>query len=131
MGLTVRLPGHGQQAGGGVAGRCLDARGTDYERLAPRFLVSVAHAWLGRPLAEPARRLLRQRPGRSLWSRLKTEVFELRERPVFTGLVNAQLSVADYFVYYNHERMHSSVGYQTPYHAHQQLLQTTGLNCPA
>ena len=32
----------------------------------------------------------------SLWSRLKTEVLELRERPVFANLSDAQASVADY-----------------------------------
>lgn len=67
----------------------------------------------------------------SLWSRLKTEVLEEREWPVFADLADAQASVADYFDYYNHERLHSSIGYQTPYHTHQQLLQTTALNCPA
>ena len=67
----------------------------------------------------------------SLWSRLKTEVLELREWPVFADLADAQASIADYFDYYNHERMHSSINYQTPYHTHQQLLQTTALNCPA
>jgi len=58
----------------------------------------------------------------SLWSRLKTEVLEGRERPVFADLADAQASVADYFDYYNHERLHSSIAYQTPYHTHQQLL---------
>ena len=67
----------------------------------------------------------------SLWSWLKTEVLEGREWPVFADLADAQASVADYFDYYNHERLHSSIGYQTPYHTHQQLLQTTALNCPA
>jgi transposase InsO family protein len=67
----------------------------------------------------------------SLWSRLKTEVLEGRERPVFADLADAQASVADYFDYYNHERLHSSIGYQTPYHTHQQLLQFSALNCPA
>jgi putative transposase len=67
----------------------------------------------------------------SLWSRLKTEVLEVRERPVFADLVDAQRSVADYFDYYNRERLHSSIDYQTPYHTHQQLLQLSVLNCPA
>jgi transposase InsO family protein len=67
----------------------------------------------------------------SLWSRLKTEVLELREWPVFADLADAQASVADYFDYYNHDRLHSSIGYQIPYHAHHQLLQTTALNCLA
>ena len=67
----------------------------------------------------------------SLLARLKTEVLELREWPVFADLADAQASVAEYFDYYNHERLHSSIGYQTPYFTHQQLLQTTALNCPA
>jgi len=67
----------------------------------------------------------------SLWSRLKTEVPELREWPVFADLADAQASVAEYFDYYNHDRLHSSIGYQMPYHTHHQLLQTTALNCPA
>ena len=67
----------------------------------------------------------------SLWARLKTEVLEVRERPVFADLADAHASVADYFDYYNHERLHSSIDCQTPYHTHQQLLQLSALNCPA
>ena len=51
----------------------------------------------------------------SLWSRLKTEVLEVRERPLFADLADAQRSVADYFDYDNHERLHSSIDYQTPF----------------
>ncbi|GAA3990800.1 integrase core domain-containing protein [Hymenobacter antarcticus] len=78
-------------------------------------------------LADPIRSTQAESP----WSRLKTEVLELREWPVFADLADAQAGVADYFDYYNHGRRHSSVGYQTPYHTHQQLLQATALNCPA
>ncbi|RZJ85969.1 MAG: hypothetical protein EOO60_14080, partial [Hymenobacter sp.] len=46
-------------------------------------------------------------------------------------LADAQASVADYFDYYNHERLHASIDYQVPYHTHQQLLQLNALNCPA
>ena len=67
----------------------------------------------------------------SLWSRLKSEVLEVRERPVFADLADAQRSVADYFDYYNHERLPSDIDYQMPYRAHQQLLQLNPLNCPA
>ena len=67
----------------------------------------------------------------SLWSRLKIEVLELREWPIFADLADAQASFADYFDCYNHDRLHSSIGYQAPYHTHQQLLQATALNCPA
>jgi putative transposase len=58
----------------------------------------------------------------SIWSRLKTELLELRDWPVFTDLADTQVSVADYFDYYNHRRRHSSIGYAKPYHFHQQLL---------
>jgi putative transposase len=57
----------------------------------------------------------------SLWSRLKTEELEAREWPVFVNLADAQASIATYFDYYNYERLHSSIGYQVPYLAHQQL----------
>ena len=66
----------------------------------------------------------------SLWSRFKTEELERREWPVFADLADAQASAASYFDYYNHHRLHSSIGYELPYYAHQQLLQTTALNCP-
>ena len=58
----------------------------------------------------------------SLWSRLKTEELEAREWPVFTNLIDARASVTTYFDYYNHQRLHSSIGYQLPYLAHHQLL---------
>ncbi|RZK16691.1 MAG: SDR family NAD(P)-dependent oxidoreductase [Hymenobacter sp.] len=56
---------------------------------------------------------------------------EFLERPVFADLADAQASVADYFDCYNHERLHSSIDCQTPYHTHQQLLRISALNCPA
>ena len=58
----------------------------------------------------------------SLWSRLKTEVLELHDWPVFANLANAQASVADYFDYYNHQRHHSNIGYLKPYLFHQQQI---------
>ncbi len=57
--------------------------------------------------------------------------FPYQGRPVFADLTDAQVSVADYFDYYNHERLHSSIDYQLPYLANQQLLQPNALNCPA
>lgn len=68
---------------------------------------------------------------KNLWSRLKTEVLEVRERPLFADLADAQGRVADYFDYYNHERLHSSIDYQTPYYTHQQFLKLSTLNYPA
>ncbi|RYE89520.1 MAG: IS3 family transposase, partial [Cytophagaceae bacterium] len=58
----------------------------------------------------------------SLWARLKTELLEAREWPIFMDLADAQTSVADYFDYYNHKRRHSSTGYLKHYLFHQQQL---------
>ena len=55
----------------------------------------------------------------SLWSRLKTEVLEARDWPVFSDSADARASIAAYFDYYNHDRRHSSIGYQKPYQFHQ------------
>ena len=55
---------------------------------------------------------------------------ELREWPVFANLADAQVSVANYFDYCNHNRLHCSIDYQTPYLTHQKLLQTAALNWP-
>ena len=67
----------------------------------------------------------------SCWSHLKTEVLELRERLVFTVLADAQVSITDYFDYYNHDRLHASIGYRTLYLTHQILLQTIAPHCLA
>ena len=53
-------------------------------------------------------------PAESWWSRLQTEVLDLREQPVLVDLAEAQGSVADYVAYYNHARLHSRSNYQTP-----------------
>ena len=58
----------------------------------------------------------------SWWSRLKTEELEARDGAVFADLADAQASVADYVDYDNHDRRHSSIGYQKPYPFHQQQL---------
>jgi putative transposase len=50
-------------------------------------------------------------PAESHWSRPKTEVFKLRERPIFTNLADVQASVADNFDYYSHELLHCSINY--------------------
>ena len=47
----------------------------------------------------------------SRWSRLKTEALEARDWSVFSDLADAQVSIAEYFDYYNHDRCHSSIGY--------------------
>ena len=67
----------------------------------------------------------------SLWSRLKTEVLEARDWPVFSDLADAQVSVAAYFDYYNHDRRHSIIGHQKPCQFHQQLLNHTTQFSPA
>lgn len=63
----------------------------------------------------------------SLWSRLKTEELGPREWPVFRDLTDAQQSVATYFDYYNHERRHSALAYQTPQDFYLQQLKNTTL----
>ncbi len=63
----------------------------------------------------------------SLWSRLKTEELGPREWPVFRDLADAQQSVATYFDYYNHERRHSALAYQTPQAFFFQQLKNTAL----
>jgi putative transposase len=67
----------------------------------------------------------------SLWSRLKTEELEQRDWPVFRDLADAQQSVATYFDYYNYERRHSALAYQTPQTFYVQQLKNTALNCLA
>ena len=63
-----------------------------------------------------------------LWSRLKTEELGPREWPVFRDLADARHSVATYFDYYNHERRHSALAYQTPQAFYLQQLKNTTLN---
>ena len=41
-------------------------------------------------------------------------MLEVREWPVVTDLTDEQVSVAEYFDYYNHERLHASINHQTP-----------------
>ena len=142
------LPGRGNQARRGLACGGHDAGGISHHGLAAGLFRPAVHSDRGGQYCGNAYRALLHQHGavrsqsrrgecydnaqaESLWSRLKTEVLELREWPVFADLADAQASIADYFDYYNHDRLHSSIGYQTPYHAHQQLLQTTALNCPA
>lgn len=67
----------------------------------------------------------------SLWSRLKTEELEARPQPCFADLADARASVATYFDYYNHERRHSALAYQTPQAFYLQQLKNASLNCPA
>ena len=67
----------------------------------------------------------------SLWSRLKTEVLEARDWPVFSDLADTQASIAAYSDYYNHDRRHSSISYQKPYQFHQQQLNNITQFSPA
>ena len=70
-------------------------------------------------------------PPGSLWSRFRTEVFELRERPGFPNRADARARSADYFDCSNQKRLDISNDYQTAYHAHQQLIQLNTENCSA
>ena len=58
------------------------------------------------------------------------EIREVYERLIFADLADAQASVADYFDYYNHERLHLIFDYQMPCHTQQPLFQLIALNCP-
>ncbi|GAB3298963.1 integrase core domain-containing protein [Hymenobacter tenuis] len=52
-------------------------------------------------------------PAESLWLQRKAEELKARERHVFRDLADAHQSVAAYFDYYNHDRRHSAVAYQS------------------
>ncbi|WP_375434937.1 IS3 family transposase [uncultured Hymenobacter sp.] len=56
----------------------------------------------------------------SLWSRVKTEV--LLGRSAFASVAEAQVELATYFDYYNHQRRHSALGYECPHSFEQPLL---------
>ncbi|GGF28073.1 hypothetical protein GCM10011383_44780 [Hymenobacter cavernae] len=56
----------------------------------------------------------------SLWSRVKTEV--LLGRAAFASVAEAQAELATYFDYYNHQRRHSTLGYECPHTFEQQAL---------
>lgn len=73
----------------------------------------------------------RQRAGRKSLARLKTEELEQRDWSDFADLADAQHSVATYFDYYNYERRHSVLAYQTPQTFYLQQLENTTLNCLA
>ena len=63
----------------------------------------------------------------SFWSRFKAE---LLDGGSFTGLAEARLEINHHIAYYNAERRHSALGYQSPNHFEKQL-QTTSQFCPA
>jgi putative transposase len=62
----------------------------------------------------------------SFWSRLKTE---LLDGGSFPGLTEARLEISHYIAYYNAERRHSALAYQSPNYF-ETLLQTTSQLCP-
>ena len=63
----------------------------------------------------------------SFWSRLKTE---LLDGGSFSGLTEARLKISHYIAYYNAERRHSALGYQSPNHF-ETHFQNISLLCPA
>lgn len=60
----------------------------------------------------------------SFWSRLKTELLDSGS---FAGLAEAQLEVAHYIAYYNAERRHSSLDYQSSNYFEAHLQPTSQL----
>ena len=63
----------------------------------------------------------------SFWSRLKTE---LLDGGPFPGLAEARLEISHYIAYYNAERCHSALAYQSP-NCFENHLQTTSQLCAA
>jgi putative transposase len=145
VGLPVRFPGCLLPPGGGLAGASNHARRTSDQCPTPGLLVHSDRG--GQYCSNAYRQLLydyhavrsQSRRGEcldnaqaeSLWSRLKTEELEQRDWPVFRDLADAQQSVATYFDYYNYERRHSALAYQTPQTFYVQQLKNTALNCLA
>lgn len=63
----------------------------------------------------------------SFWSRFKAELLDGGR---FPGLAEAKLEISHHIAYYNAERRHSALGYQSPNYFETQL-QTTSQLCPA
>ena len=63
----------------------------------------------------------------SFWSRFKVE---LLDGGSFPGLTEAKLKISHHVVYYNAERRHSALGYQSPNHFETPFKITSQL-CPA
>ena len=63
----------------------------------------------------------------SFWSRFKAE---LLDGGSFPGLTEAKLEISHHIAYYNAERRHSALGYQSPNHF-ETHFQTTSQLCPA
>ncbi|WP_177189881.1 integrase core domain-containing protein [Hymenobacter actinosclerus] len=63
----------------------------------------------------------------SFWSGFKAELLDGGSCP---SLAEAELEISDHIAYYNAERRHSALDYQSPNHFETQL-QTTSQFCPA
>jgi putative transposase len=63
----------------------------------------------------------------SFWSRFKAK---LPDGGSFLGLAEAKLEISYHVAYYNAERRHSALGYQSPNHF-ETHFQTTSQLCPA
>ena len=81
----------------------------------PEFIATAVREWL----ASSGVKTLYIEPG-SPWENAYVESFngkledELLGREIFTSLLEAKVLVEQYRIEYNHERPHSSLGYQTP-----------------
>jgi len=63
----------------------------------------------------------------SFWSRFKAELVNGSR---FPGLAEANFEISNHIAYYNAERRHSSLGYQSPNYFETQFKTTSQL-CPA
>lgn len=55
----------------------------------------------------------------------KTIKYEWLNRFRFQNYIEAYRSIEKYILWYNYQRLHSAIGYQTPYEKEKQLLKTT------
>ena len=143
--LPVCVSGYGQQAGGRLARTGHDARRTGHQGFTARLLGATADAGPARAfrprravlrqrlppaaprppgpaLAEPPGRLLRQCAGGKPLVAPQNRSPRTARAARFCRPGRRPTQRRRLFDYYNHEQLHSRIGYQTPYHTHQQLL---------
>ena len=74
---------------------------------------------------------LRQKERRVSRQRLRTAMRHWELRTLQAKAYTPRTTDSTHVLRCAPNRLHSSIGYQTPYSTYQQLPQTTALNCPA